>query len=384
MSQLLEKYRQKKTQMADMRSQDKSVPFSSGNSDRAEYLSIDDGENRFRIFPAHLEGGGSTFTEPKSVHWLTVNVDEYNEKNEKTGETVQKRKPVFNTIVHGNPAIGRDIIEEYIEFAKERLAEMYDKKSEREEAINTMYDWKVGIHAKASWVMYAYKFVQNKPIFGILEISNGVKKKINELITTLDTPDTPLVTDPLSDIDDGICIVIKKSGVNLKTTYAIEFHSERKGKFNVEMLPTPLTMDDIAILERYDSLHKMFNNVYSTRHFEMQLDGLRHFDEEVTGWNFMEDPAFIDKMEEINDLVQKYAKKVRSEDDQDESQKEESSESQEKLKTSSKAIKEAPQSDNSSEDGENNTEDQEQDQKQPEKALTPQERLALLKAKRTK
>ena len=191
MSSILDKYRKKKVAVDALKQQHKASGFGGGSNDRADFLSIDDGSNRFRVFPPHLDDGGETFTEPKCVSWLSVEVDEYDDAGNKTGDKVRKRKPVFNSAVHGNPAIAvensdgktvrLDLIEMYIDFAKEKLKESFDRKADYDEQVEMMYDWQTGIYPKKGWVFYAFKYIQDKSIFGLLEISNGLKKKINEL-----------------------------------------------------------------------------------------------------------------------------------------------------------------------------------------------------------
>ena len=82
-----------------------------GENTRAGYLNVNEGENKFRIFPAFP--GEKTFIYEKSTSFLPRIV-----KDESSGEEEIKRKPVFNAKVHSNSS--RDLVEEYIKYLTDK------------------------------------------------------------------------------------------------------------------------------------------------------------------------------------------------------------------------------------------------------------------------
>jgi len=379
MADLLDKYRQKATKMSDLKTQDRMSGYSKGGD--VNYLTVDDGENRFRIFPPHANGG-KTFCEPKCVSWLSLEVEEY-EGGKKTGEKKIKRKPVMNSIVHSGGLIDKDLIDSYVAYAEKRFEEMFESEADRKTAMEKIRDNRTGVASKRSWAMYAYKYIQSKPIFGLLEISNGTKKKVNELILTLDSAENPLATDPLSDIDEGICLIINKKGAGLQTEYSVDFHSSRKSKFSVDLIPTPLTIDDLTTLESHKSLKDTFFGVFTDRMFSQQLEGLQRFDEE-SGFNFMQEEAFIQEMESISDLVGKFAKKYEPKVQAEEKEETKEEEVKKLPKTSVKSFKveakeEEVETENEEEPFEADYEVEEKSEEQP-KVESAADKLAKIKA----
>ena len=90
------------------------------SSERATFLKVEPGINKFRIFPAPIKAESSLFCFPKVTSFLPLLVDEYDDNGNKTGKQVEKRKAVFNAKVHGGLEI--DIVEAYIDAAREKFS----------------------------------------------------------------------------------------------------------------------------------------------------------------------------------------------------------------------------------------------------------------------
>ena len=86
---------------------------------RGEFLKPDVGVNVFRLFPSPRKAKSSLFCFPKVTSYLPMMVDEYNDKKEKTGNKVEKRKAVFNAKVHGG--LLHDVVEEYVTACIEKI-----------------------------------------------------------------------------------------------------------------------------------------------------------------------------------------------------------------------------------------------------------------------
>jgi hypothetical protein len=362
--------------------------------DRGDYHSIDSGDNKFRIYPAHLSSKSPIFWRPKSVSWLTVWVDKYDENNKKTGEKEQKRRPVFNSDIHGPRELSNvDLIKAYIDYAKKRIEELYEGEAEQKAAKDLLYNWKTGLSPKMSWVMYADKYDnKGQKKLGILEISNSIKKQFNELASQSEGQQDVVSTDPFTDPNEGISVIISKTGEKLDTKYKVELESVRKGKFALEYVPTPLEDEDLEKMEKFESLENLFSNNFTVRHFEMQLDGLNHFDEEFQ-FGFLAEDEFIVKMEEIKDLVLKYAKKTESKEDVNEEEEEVVEKKQTSTPTPRRSASVKQVESKKEEDPEEEEDEEEEPQtkpirrevprqeESPEKTTSTAERLAAIRAK---
>ena len=88
------------------------------NSNRGDYLTIDEGINVFRLFPPH-NPDEPTF-QPTVVYWLDCRVPKQDaEGNPIEGEFEWKRRPIFDSRIHGNTQ--KDIIDEYIKFTRNAI-----------------------------------------------------------------------------------------------------------------------------------------------------------------------------------------------------------------------------------------------------------------------
>lgn len=259
-----------------------------------DWLSIDNGANKFRIFPGHPDT--SSFIYPRTVHWLP--------RKWKDGDGNEKidNKPVFNARVHGN--LEKDIVEEYYKFAVEKLTNEYDNEDNLQERIDIMTHWKTGILSRTEWVCYAKKMSGNSSSYGLLQITNGVKEKLNEIAITED-PDEVIETDPFTDPDNGKAIIITKNkdAEDPKDYYKVTL--EFRGDYS-------LSDDELEWLLENESLESMYVGSYTRRDFELQLEGLEIYDNKHE-FGLFSDPAWIDIVEEIEAMV------PEAEDDSNES-----------------------------------------------------------------
>jgi hypothetical protein len=84
-----------------------------GSGAKAGYHIIDNGDNKFKIFPYHPDGGGESFAECKCVVFLDCKVPKRDsEGKEIEGEYEIKRKPIFNSKIHAGILL--DIVDESV------------------------------------------------------------------------------------------------------------------------------------------------------------------------------------------------------------------------------------------------------------------------------
>lgn len=274
------------------------------NFERIGYHSIEDGDNKFRIYPPHPDDKGHVFWYPKSSSFLSLEVELRDDKGDKTGETEIKRRPVFTSDVHGPKELaGKDLNKMYIDFAKKQFDEMFETEDEKKTANSILTDWKKGITPKLTWIMYADKYDnKGQKTLAFLEIGQATKKKMNELASEMDTGNDPIAVDPFTDPEDGIAVIINKTGEGLATTYKVDFESKKNGKFNVSLIPTPLSDEDLEKFMAFEPLSKRFKESFRRRDFELQKEGLMRFDQD-NEFHFFEMPEFIEQVEELQELV---------------------------------------------------------------------------------
>ena len=253
------------------------------NSDRAIFLKVEPGINKFRIFPAPLKAESSLFCFPKVTSFLPLLVDKY-EDGKKTGEQEVKRRAVFNAKVHGGLDI--DIVEAYIEAAKEKFSALCKDKKELYKKLTPLTDWKTGIKPSSAYICYAIKYTgdgQNKQ-YGRLQLTDGVKKQLDSLCLREGKSGAPIVVDLFSDPDSGKPFQWS-SNPNAEDAKA-------RNKINILFEEDfALTDDELEMLESWDSLESLYTNSYTKDDFEKQVKGLQRFDKD-NKLNIFDSPAF--------------------------------------------------------------------------------------------
>jgi hypothetical protein len=273
----------KTTPLSALKDQEKkheAIRPSNSSGGGFERLSIEDGKNIFRLFPAHPEGGGISYMEPYSFTYLPIKVPMYDEGKVVEGEFEIKRKEVFNAMVHGG--LSMDPCNEYLSFVKDNVLPNLEKSKGSEM-------WKVctgmkGVKTIDNWAVYANKCTnpEAEPSkrtwkFGLLLLKKSMHSQMLELaaeITALG-PDNP---DPYSDVTEGIAIVIEKSGKMLDTKYKINLDKVQVDRFNTSLIPTELDNTELELFLSKRPLFKRFVNSYTQKDLEKQIEGLRRFD----------------------------------------------------------------------------------------------------------
>jgi hypothetical protein len=287
---------------------------SENNSDRATFLKVEPGINKFRIFPAPLKAESSLFCFPKVTSFLPLLVDKY-EDGKKTGEQEVKRRAVFNAKVHGGLEI--DIVEAYIEAAKEKFSALCKDKKELYKKLTPLTDWKTGIKPSSAYVCYAIKYTgdgQNKQ-YGRLQLTNGVKKQLDSLCLREGKSGAPIIVDLFSDPDSGKPFQWS-SNPNAEDAKA-------RNKINILFEEDfPLTDEELEMLESWDSLESLYTNSYKKSDFEKQVKGLQRFDKD-NKLNIFESPAFQSILESAKaEVEEKLADDEEESTDENEEQEE--------------------------------------------------------------
>ena len=274
----------KATSVSTMQKQEKDVKKITYDSERTEYLHLEDGVNKIRIYPAHPDS--ESFVYPYGRWWLNREVT-----YEKNGEQVTeiKKRPVFNAKIHGGAQ--RDIVDEYVKFTTKILSDTIEDEEKLKAKIEALTHWKTGLKLKPEWVFYCHKYVNGQKQFGLMSVSNGVKNKLNELAITEDEPGAPIATDPFTDVDDGKAILITYKPKEKQAKDVYKATLEFRGNY-------ALTDEELAAFSKLESLDKMFRNVYTRRDFDLAVMGIKMFDVD-NEFNTFEHDEFVAIIEEL-------------------------------------------------------------------------------------
>lgn len=298
-------------------------------STRGSFIKIEAGTNKLRLFPAPLKAKSSLFCFPQVTSFLPFLVDEVNDKGEKTGKQVIKRRPIFNAKVHGD--LSWDLVEEYI-----GACTSYFKSTEKDskkvlEKLKPITDFKKGIKPSSSWIAYAYKLIGDKKQYGRVQITEGVHKQMDALCLRDGDSKKPIVVDLFSHPDDGKMI----------QWYSDPYNEDLKSRNKITILfeqSCPLTDEELEMLEGWDSLESLYKNSYKKSDFKKQLEGLQLFDEQNKIGVF-DSPAFQSRIDSCREeFEEKYGPLDEDEDDNNSSSdtKTESTSSTKSTKSSSK------------------------------------------------
>lgn len=297
----------KSTSLTVIKDQEKEVALKRPSKKSNKRHGYDEGENIFRIYPYHIDGGGASFAEPFCVSYLELEVPKYVEGKAVEGETELKRKEVFNAKVHGG--LKKDPVEEYMQFAKD-IAIPNITGQDTEKAIEL---WKQitgfkGIKPADGWMSYADKKIDGQWVFDVLPIKKSIKDGLNTIITKV-SKGTIASMDPFTDPETGIAIVVTKDSVageqDPKKYYSVDLEStttQTEAGLLTTSPATPLSDAQLQAFEQEDSLYKRYVNAYTRKDFEKQLEGLHRFDEAI-GLGVFELEEFLDTLAEIDKLV---------------------------------------------------------------------------------
>lgn len=302
----IDRSKYKKASSEEMAKKAEEMKARETTSDRATFLKVEPGINKFRIFPAPLKAESSLFCFPKVTSFLPLLVDEYDENGNKTGKQIEKRKAIFNAKVHGGLSI--DIVEAFIEAAREKYSATCKDKKELLAKLKPITDWKTGIKPSSAWICYAYKYNGNgkNKIYGRLQLTDGVKKQLDSLCLREGESGAPIVVDSFSDPDNG-------KPFQWTSNPSAE-DAKQKNKVNIlfeEELP--LTDEELENLESWDSLESLYTNSYTKADFEKQLKGLQLFDKKQK-LNIFDSPSFQSIIDSAKAEVDKLDAKQKDED----------------------------------------------------------------------
>jgi hypothetical protein len=288
------------------------------NNYERNILEIKLGDNTFRIFPYHPDSGITTYSVPKTVSFLTVTKPKRDDNGRLIeGEVEMKRSPIFNGKVHGN--LPKDLVEEYMTVAKEIAIPNFTTDAKLAAKIWNVLTY-AGPGSKAIkpsdvWVVYAMKQEGKDKDGNVLwgkvgelelkrTITTQMTEKAIEFSGDTQTPDI------YTDADEGICVIINKSGTGKDTEYKVSLDTvkTKQGNQLISMsVPTPLTDEQIDAWLKLPPLSKKFVNSFKRKDLDYQIEGLQNFDAYLASQgypiNVFGYSEFVDVVEELLNLV---------------------------------------------------------------------------------
>jgi hypothetical protein len=270
-----------------------------GGFEKTEYHKHEEGLNIYRLYPAHPDALTQAFAFVRVTHFIECEVPTLDKKG-----TELKKKHIFNARTHGG--YPKDIIEEYIYLVKQALGAAKLTAAALKTRLSPIDDYKAGIKPQAKWMMYADKMVPGKPVagkvpytpvFGILELSQAQKDKLN-LISQNESANEVIASDPFTDPDTGRALMLRKTTkddkgreVLAKDMYTLQLDTEYD-KESMKIRLFPLSDPQLEAFSAKEMLEKRFTNCYKRADFERAVAALEAFDMKheygVTGtetWN---------------------------------------------------------------------------------------------------
>lgn len=263
------------------------------DQNRVGFHEIQEGLNIFRIATAH-DPKDSPYM-PVRASRLDVEVDEYDQQGNKTGNKTWRKRKCYIATQHGprdsrgNALIMNDVIEYYIEFLTKRLKDegLSDKEKEKRLApvhgywSQGKYQW--GIRPESKYICYAWDQTNE---LRQLELSKPWYAEMETLILEA-SANTKVAIDIFSHIDAGIPLIIEKivhkeQGKKNKTEYKVRKDGpdmNRRESWDDFFERTRVTDKQLKDLLEKKSLKEMYRENYTMLDFERAVIGLRRFDE---------------------------------------------------------------------------------------------------------
>lgn len=264
------------------------------------YLQLNPGLNKFRLYPAHADGGGSKFAEPAEFFWIEIEADEYL-NGQKTGARVLKKKRVFDALTHSS-YIKKDPIREYIKYAEKVIKDTITDEKEKTDKLGLLAHYQYGLKSQKVYYVYAQRIVNNKlGEFGLLELKPSLMNRLSQIASVEGVEDV-LGIEPYTDINDGYPIAITyNKGGDPRLTYSLEL-DKSFDRVTKQLITYPFSDQDLLLFESKESLYSLYRNVYKRRDFELAIEGIQRFDAK-NGFGVFEYEEFIEILTTISNSI---------------------------------------------------------------------------------
>ena len=274
-----------------------------GKSDYAPFWKEREGVTIKRVLPAKNPG------ESPYVPMLTVMLScEVDKKQD--GKVVGKevvRKKIFLATLHGKYPY--DIVEEYIKRVYE-LAEQIQDKTEKDRFLAPVTGyrmggkngkWVSGIRPNLEYVYYAY--IEGKIYRDSL--NKRQMEALNRESADLCAQNDTAAIDMFSDPNTGFPIQWSRGkDDNGKTVVTIKSLPLKMGQSWEDYYAQNAVPDKVLEeLEQYPSLNELYVNSYGMRDFQMELDGIKRFDD-ANQYKIFGQEDYLDMVEKLQAMVE--------------------------------------------------------------------------------
>lgn len=332
----------KATKVVELQDQQKEIEEKGYSGDgRAKVLRLvkDGSNNILRIAPKHENSKSWAFPIKTTFFKIQKKDKDGNLETNQDGTPKLGPKPVFNATIHGKTIDGNDFEKDLVDFymaAVFRKANECQSKEERTKYLNHLLGykkgkWISGIKPRLQYIVYGWL----GGVFGRVELPHSVKKDLNTIAAQSDPESGAMAVDPFTDPDTGAGVVI--------TYDKDEEENSKKYKTTINLAevanPKPLSDAQMEQFVAQKSLQLLYEDVYTSRDFELALEGLERFDQESEkvlkefgfeeGYRVFEDDQFLNEVEAFSLLVKDY-EEAESEEGEDHSSESEEETEEEK------------------------------------------------------
>lgn len=270
---------------------------------------IDDGDNYFRLMPAHNAQVDPPFQANKTS-FLQIDSPIY-EDGEKTDKTEIRPKPIFIATTHGLDKDGNLMtkcpIELYINKVYANVYEETQDEKEQKKKLAPLKAFPGGIMPKTVYTYYAWKDGK----LARLDLNPSVVNQMEEI--SLKSSKSGSDIDVFTDIDDGIRLVVTRRGKKKETRYTaskdeildiMELDGDDLLKAKSEFKKRQQLSDDqIEEFFKVKPLKEILGpGVYKMSDFDFAVEGLMRFDEKH-GFGLFEDEDYVNQLSEIKDSI---------------------------------------------------------------------------------
>lgn len=281
---------------------EKALPALNSGSNRAGFHTIEDGKNFRRIAPPHNEGEPAY--RAKSTVFLECEVNEFDDDGNQTGKKELKKKNIFIATQH-SLSMKADPVLTYIDFVNRLALDTITDKDKRQSFLYPINGWR-GKDGKWNWglkpdIKYVCYAWDDKGKLGREELYPKMLDDMKKISISQNSDDAEIVPDIFTDPDEGYPLIItkQKNEKSGKTEYIINCEMPNKKETWIEFFERHrLTDEQLIELTSKESLKELYEDSYTTRDFEMAVDGLVRFDT-IHKYGIFQNEEFLDALEEM-------------------------------------------------------------------------------------
>ena len=279
--------------------QEQNDAIKTPSSKKREYLSIEDGKNKFRLFPAHPESdvdedGRNIGRYAQARHQVWVKIKDRDGK-------IANRSFV-NARIHAGQE--RDLVEVYHKIATDIIKNDDSLNTKQKgQKLKDLSDFQKGIKHQGKFVAYAVNISKkvedgDKPAEegrrGLIEITYGIKKQLDK-ISLAEKEEDPTGADIISDPSEGVVITINKDP-NAANTEKYSVTQGRKAY--------AFTQEDVNWWIEEDSITALlFTDVnYHQGTIKQVLEGIENYDK-TNKVGVVDTDDFLDAYDELYEAL---------------------------------------------------------------------------------